>query len=231
MSGSPLRRLLTVAASTVVLGVAVAPSPALASSMFFAKSSGTFAATSWVEIGELPAATGALGNAHFGDLWVEDLGNGRNAAFGSVYDVQCDDGVTPYLPMGGHGAPPDPNAGCELVGTRFIQGGTTTFTIDRRFNTARLTGTLAVGSGHGEGPVGAPPVDITWTGVGDTYTTRDSGSGTDEYGSYRYSYTFTGRDADIAGGSRIGPMIFDDEGGEYSDARLGKYRNSDRSRS
>lgn len=103
MSGSSLRRLLTVAASTVVLGVAVAPSPALAGSMFFAKSSGTIATTSWLEVGELPAAANAPGNAHLGDLWVEDLGNGRNAVFGTVYDVQCADDVTPYLPEGGHG--------------------------------------------------------------------------------------------------------------------------------
>ncbi len=74
-------------------------------------------------------------------------------------------------------------------------------------------------------------MNITWTGVGATYTSRDSGSGTDENGSYRYSYTFTGRDADIADGSRIGPMMFDDEPGEYSEAQFGKYRNSERSRS
>ncbi|MFP5371208.1 MAG: hypothetical protein ACLGI3_10740, partial [Actinomycetes bacterium] len=88
----------------------------------------------------------------------------------------------------------------------------------------------AVGDGHG-GATGAPPVDITWTGVGATSTTRDSGSGTDQYGSYRYSYTFTGRDAVLSEGSRIGPMVFDDEDGEYSDAELGKHRRSDRSRS
>ncbi|MFP5371489.1 MAG: hypothetical protein ACLGI3_12180, partial [Actinomycetes bacterium] len=127
MSNSTLRRLLTVAASTVVLGVAVAPSPALAGSMFFAKSSGTFASTSWVEMGELPAAANASGNVHFGDLWVEDLGKGRSSVQGSVYDVQCADGVTPYNPLGGHGAPPDPDAGCQLLGMRFIQGGATTF--------------------------------------------------------------------------------------------------------
>lgn len=230
MSSSSLRRIVTVAASTVALGAAVAaPSPALAGDLFFAKSSGTIASTTWLEVGELPAAANAPGNAHFGDLYVEDLGNGRSSVFGTVYDVQCEDGVAPYLPGGGHGEPPAEGP-CELLGVRFIEGGQVTFRIDRKTTRATLTGTLAVGSGHGEGPVGAPPVDITWVGVGDTYTSREEGSGSDEYGSYRYRYTFTGRDADIAAGSRIGPMVFDDEGGEYSDAQLGRYRSSDRSR-
>jgi hypothetical protein len=232
MSGSSLRRFLTVAASTVALGVTVAaPAPALAGSMFFAKSSGTIASTSWLEVGELPPEANAPGNAHFGELWVEDLGNGRSSVFGTVYDVQCDDGVTPYNPGGGHGEEPPAEGPCELLGLRFMDGGQLTFTIDRKLTRATLTGTLAVGSGHGEGPVGTPPVNITWIGVGDAFTSREAGSGTDEYGTFRYRYTFTGRDATIAAGSRIGPMVFDDEPGEYSEAQIGKYRSSDRSRS
>jgi hypothetical protein len=35
----------------------------------------------------------------------------------------------------------------------------------------------------------------------------------------------------VTPGSRIGPMVFDDEPGEFSESLLGKYRSSDRQRS
>lgn len=239
MSRTLLRRGLAVTCTTVAMTVVVAaPSPALAADMSFSRSSGTVASTTWLEIGELPAAANAPGNAHFGELQVEDLGRGRARAFGIVYDVQCQDGVTPYLPGGGHGgepAPPEgeaPVEGCTLELVRFIDGGSgLTFTVDRKLTRATLTGTLAVSSGHGEGPTGAPPVDITWTGFGDAYSNTQSGSFTDEYGTYSYRYSFTGRSAAIAAGSRIGPMLFDDEPGESSTGQLGSFRESTRSRS
>jgi hypothetical protein len=229
VSRRSLSRSLAVATTAAALSVVAAPTPALAGDMFFAKSSGTIATTSWLEVGELPEAANAPGNAHFGDLFVEDLGGGRASVFGTVYDVECD-GDELYNPGGGHGAP-DPEGTCRLLGTRFIEGGTVQFTIDRKLSSATLTGTLAVGSGHGEGPVGAPPVAITWTATGSSYSTRESGSYTDEYATWSYRYAFTGRDAEVASGSRIGPMWFDDEAGESSTAQLGKYRSSDRSRS
>jgi hypothetical protein len=230
MSASSLRRLVTVAASTAALAVVVTPSPALAGDLFFSKSSGTQVSTTWLEVGELPPAANALGNAHFGELWVEDLGNGRASVFGTVYDVQCEDDATPYLPEGGHGQPAPEDGPCRLLDTRFLDGGQVALTIDKKLTTARLTGTLAVGSGHGD-TTGTPAVDITWTGVGDTYSDRQSGTVVDEYGTWTYRYDFTGRDAVVTPGSRIGPMVFDDEPGEFSESLLGKYRSSDRQRS
>ncbi|MGY1605622.1 MULTISPECIES: hypothetical protein [unclassified Geodermatophilus] len=231
MSASTLRRLGTVAVSAAALAVVVTPSPALAGDLFFSKTSGTTAWVTWLEVGELPPAAGAPGNAHFGDLFVDDLGNGRASVFGSVSDVECDDGVTPYLPGGGHGEPAPEDGPCRLLGVRFVEGGQVTFTMDRKYTTATLTGTLAVGSGHGETPTSAPPVSITWTGVGDTYSERRSGTIVDEFGTWTYRYDFTGREAVVAPGSRIGPMVFDDEAGEYSESQLGRYRSSDRQRS
>ena len=231
MSASPLRRLATVTSSAAVLAVVIAPSPALAGDFFFSKSSGVQVSTSWLEIGELPAAANVPGNAHFGELWVEDLGSGRASVWGPVFDVECEDGVTPYLPGGGHGEPAPEDGPCRLVGTRFVDGGQVTFTVDKKLTTAKLTGTLAVGSGHGEGPTSAPPVSITWTSVGNTFSERQSGTTVDEYGTYTYRYDFTGRDAILAPGSRIGPMVFDDEAGESSESLLGKYRSSSRQRS
>jgi hypothetical protein len=231
VSASSLRRLATVTASAAVLAVVVAPSPALAGDFFFSKSSGVQVSTTWLEVGELPAAANAPGNAHFGELWVDDLGNGRASVFGTVYDVECEDGVAPQLPVGGHGEPAPEDGPCRLLGIRFVDGDQVAFTVDKKLTTAKLTGTLAVGSGHGEGPTSAPAVSITWTGVGNTYSERRSGTTVDEYGTYTYRYDFTGRDADVGAGSRIGPMVFDDEAGEYSESLLGKYRSSDRQRS
>ncbi len=230
MSRSSLRRLATVAAATAALTAVAVPSPALAGDLFFSKTSGTQVSVSWLEVGTLPAAANAPGNAHFGELFVDDLGNGRANVFGVVHDVQCEAGVTPYNPEGGHGEEPDPAGPCQLAQIRFIEGGTVKFTIDKKLTKATLTGKLAVGSGHGEGPTGAPPVSITWTGVGATYPERLSGVIEVEFGTSSYRYTFTGRDAEVAAGSRIGPMVFDDEAGEFSESRLGKYRSSDRTR-
>jgi hypothetical protein len=233
MNTSTMRRAVAgaVAAAAVAATVAAA-GPATASSMYFSKSSGQMASVSWLEVGQLPPATGVEGNAHFGELWVEDLGRGRAGVWGTVFDVECEDGVEPYIPgWGHHGEEPEEpvDEACVLIGIRWIEGGTLTLTMDKKFNQARLTGTLAVGDGHG-GPTAAPPVDITWNGVGSTYTSRESGSYTDQWSTYRYRYTFSGRDAVIGEGSRIGPMIFDDEDGEWSDARLGSYRSASRER-
>ena len=240
MSLPRLRRMLVLSATTLGMTAAVAaPSPALAADLSFSKSSGTVASTTWLEVGTLPAATGAPGNAHFGDLRVEDLGRGRARAFGIVFDVQCEPGVTPYLPGGGHGGEPEPFAAgqgepdeaCTVELVRFIEGSRgLTFTIDRKLRTARLTGSLAVNSGHGEGPTGTPPVDITWNGFGATYSSSERSSFTEEGRTFSYRYSFTGRDASVAAGSRIGPMVFDDELGESSTGQLGKYRSSSRSR-
>lgn len=230
MSNTFRRLAVTTATTAAVSALALVPSPAMASSMFFSKSSGTTAAVSWLEMGELPAAANALGNAHFGDLYVEDLGRGRARAFGTVFDLQCKKGVVPTRP--GHGEEPT-TRGCTLVGTRYVEGGTgLTFTIDRELTKATLTGTLSVGDAHGgEGPVGTPPVSITWTGAGALEPYSESGRYTDAYGTYSYRYSGTRRSATIAPGSRIGPMVFDDEQGESSTADLGSYSSSSRQRS
>lgn len=243
MNRTPLRRRLL--AATVVAAAATltaAPSAVAAPDVTYARHSGHQASVNWLEIGELPPAAGAPGNAHFGDLFVEDLGGGRADAFGQVADVQCEPGVTPYLP-GGHGpggpigpvpgepvpGEPGPAEGCVLLGMRFMQGGDLTFTIDRRLNRATLSGTLAVGSGHGA-PTAAPPVKISWVGVGPMMRSRHYGTTTDQFGRHTFVYRSTSREARVAAGSLIGPMVFDDEPGEQSAAQLAKYQSLDRSR-
>lgn len=230
MSRLPLR-LVTVGVALAALPT-LAATPASAGDMFFSKSSGTTVSTTWLEAGPLP---GVAGNWHFGELWVEATSQGRAQAFGAVYDVTCADGVAPYNPGGGHGEPEVPSEevpGCVLEGIRFLDASPSQLAldIDKRLSKATLTGQLSVGDGHGS-PTGTPAVDIVLNGVGSTYSSTESGRYTDEYGTYSYRYSFSGRDAAVAPGSRIGGMVFDDEAGETSTAQMGTYRSSSRSRS
>lgn len=237
MNRTPMRRLLMAVVSTVAAAATItAASPAVAADMFFAKTSGRYATVQWLEMGEMPAASGVPGNAHIGQLWVEDLGNGRASAFGVVHDLQCPAGATPSLPGGGHGEePPVPGPDeCAPVMQRFMEGVDLTFVMDRKLSSATLTGALLVGGGgHGDPtvPTGQPPVRITWVGTGVTTTSRQTFTFTDEYGTHSSRYSSTDRPARIAAGSLIGPMIFDDEAGEWSEAGLGTFRSLDRSRS
>lgn len=198
--------------------------PASASSMYFSKSSGTMASASWLEVGELPG--GVPGNIHFGYLTIEDLGNGNAQIWGEVYDLTCPEGVIPEGPGGGHGEEEPSESPCIDEGARFIEGGDTTFRMDRKLSQATLTGTLNV-FGH-DGPSGAPAVDMTLTGIGSAYKSTESGTWTDEFGTSSYRYSFSGRDAAVSG--NIGAMVFDDVAGEWSYGQMGSYRSMDRGR-
>lgn len=211
------------AAATLAISVGATTLPAHAGSMYFSKSSGTTAGASWLEVGTLPGPV--QGNAHVGFLFVEDLGKGKARVFGGVEDYECPDGVLPDG-GGGHVEEPPQEPGCEFVDFRFIEGGNITFKMDRKFTSASLTGTLNV-FGH-DGPAGTPAVNMTWTGIGSSYKSTNTYSYTDEFGTYRSRYSFSGRQADVEG--NIGPMVFDDEPGEYSSAEMGSYRSMDRGR-
>ena len=156
---------------------------------------------------------------------MEDLGRGSANIWGFVDDLTCPDGVIPDGPGGGHGEP-GPEEECNYEGSRFIENDTTTFTMDRKFETATLTGTLAV-FGH-DGPAGNPAVNMTWTGIGDSYRSVESGRFTNGTSTYTYRYTFSGRNAQVSG--NIGAMVFDDEDGEWSFAQMGSFRDAYRER-
>lgn len=226
-------RLATIAVAAAAVPALVASPAAAGGDMFFSKSSGTTVSTTWLEAGTLP---GVAGNWHFGDLFVEATSRGRALAFGTVYDVTCAEGVAPYNP-GGHGwhgdvAPPaEEQPGCVLEGMRFLDASPSqlTLSVNRKLTTATLKGNLSVGDGHGSSTA-APPVDIVLNGVGSTFSSTQSGTYTSEYGTYTYRYSFSGRNAEVAAGSRIGGMVFDDEDGENSSALMGTFRSSSRQR-
>ncbi len=227
------RAVGTLAALTAAF-MALSTTPASASSMFFSKSSGRTATASWLEVGTLPGDI--PGNFHFGEMQVEELSRGGANVWGIVFDVQCPNGVFPDGPPGGgHGEKDEEPVDnpCETVGVRFIDGGNVTFTMDRKLTRATLTGTLNVVGGHGDPDAppqapATPPVNMTWTGVGDTSTSVNSGRGSDGTTTWSYRYSFSGRSAVVSG--RIGAMIFDDEPGEYSFAEMGSYKSVDRER-
>lgn len=217
---SPVRFRRAVGAVAVATASAtvLSAAPASAGDMSFTRDSGRVAVTQWLEVGTLPG--GVPGNIHFGTMLVEDMGNGRVNAFGEVLDLTCPEGVIPAPPA--HGEPSE----CTEEGARFIDGGTLTFTMDRRFSKATLTGTLRV-FGH-DGPSGTPAVNMTWTGVGSIYKSVETARSTDDGQTFSERYAFSGRAAQVSG--NIGAMIFDDVAGEYSSAELGTYRLSQRSR-
>lgn len=215
---APLAVALTTALPLLIAG------PADASSMYFSRDSGRSASVDWLEVGTLPAPV--LGNAHLGSLYVEDLGKGRFNIFGWVEDYECVDGA---LPGGGHGEEKDKESDCEFVDYREIKAGdNTTFTMDRKFNTASLSGTLNVIGGHDGQVLGTPPVEMTWTGIGNLTKSTEEYTYDDGVSSYSSKYSFSGREADVEG--RIGPMIFDDEPAEYSFAEMGSFKNVERGR-
>jgi hypothetical protein len=197
--------------------------PADARSKSSYKSSGRIASADWLEVGTLPG--GVPGNIHFGFMQVDDLGNGRANIFGAVTDMTCPEGYIPEGPGGGHEEEPGEDP-CTYEGDRFIEAGTAVFTMDRKFNTATLTGNLAV-FGH-DGSTGTPAANMTWTGIGDVYSSTESGSFSDGNSTSRWRYSFTGREAVVTG--RIGAMIFDDVAGEWSFAQMGSYREMSRDR-
>ena len=220
MSRHATRRIGLAAVAVLTLGLVVA-TPAQGegtgpSAQY--RSTGRMVDMDWLEVGTLP---GVEGNIHFGYLSVQTGTDGESYAFGSVDDLQCEDGFVPENPYGGHGG--EEEFPCVGLGTRFIEGGDVAFTLDKKFASGRLTGTLQVTDHDGAG-LGSPPVDIRLTGFGGTATGSDRGRYTDADGSsYTYRYSSVRREAGIEG--RIGPMVFDDETGEFSGASMGTFRN------
>ncbi|HET6969320.1 MAG TPA: hypothetical protein VFI44_13610 [Ornithinibacter sp.] len=211
---------IAAAALAVPLVVATA-STAVAGSKWTYRSSGSYASTSWVEVGEIG---GVAGNIHVGFL--EARGDRLVDVFGEVTDWTCPEGVLPPV-GGGHGEEPEESE-CVLESQRFVfaDPSRVTLTVDKKLASARLVGTLIV-SDHGGESQAEPPVDVTWTGIGTASRQTSYSSYTDDQGvkfTTRTSETF--RQGDVEG--RIGAMVFDDEEGETSDGVFGTYRMDDR---
>jgi hypothetical protein len=218
-------------AAALVGAVPFAAVPAGASSMSMFRSSGTVANANWIEVGTLPDPI--PGNVHVGSLFVDAPSRTRVFVFGSVFDWTCPEGERP--PAGGHGGfeegpVPPPETNCTLEGVRQIFGDerTLAFSVDKRLTTAQLKGTLSVSDHGGGGDPANPPVDMTWTGTGSPYSSTESGTFSEGGSTFRYRYSFTGRNATIGG--RIGAMGFTDDADDESSGQLGSYKNASRSR-
>lgn len=226
------RRTAGAVVSAVALLVTVA-GPATAGSSGFSRSSGRIATVDWIEVDDADENVDLPGNTHVGWMEVSESSGGAEI-WGYITDYECDPGESPY--GGGHGVvaeEEEPAEGkCDFVTERYIKNNDATFTMNRKLTTATLVGTLSVVGGHGDpaaGGTGTPPVDITWTAIGDSYTEKYSGSYSDGTQTYSYSYSFTGTDATVAG--RMGPMDFTDDATDESYASMGSYRSMDRYRS
>ena len=206
-----IRRIsLLSALVATVIGLTAAPSAA-GGNKYFSKTTGLTADAYWTQIDGTPVGTGQFGNVHIGYLYVYAMTDNYVDVFAFIDDFDCEEGEDPY--GGGHGfveeEEPPVEGGCDYIGSRFGYGQDMSLTVGSKLSEAHLTGTLVVesGGGHGGGTVvGNPPVDITFTGIGDLgkgrYTYRYTEGGV----TYSSSERSTFRQATVDG--YIGAMTF-----------------------
>jgi hypothetical protein len=221
------RKTASLAMLTVTPVITLAmTAPADAASRWMYKSSEHIASAQWIEYGAL---NGVDGNVHVGYLQAQTSASGGNV-WGEVVDYQCDEGEVPG--GGGHGGPgefsgdyfdEEPEPTCDVMSFRWIEGNDVNFTVAKKLNTARLTGTLYVDN-HGAGAT--PPVDMTWTGTGDLSHTTWYEKGTEGGSRYVYKYESTYRQADVTG--FIGAMGFTDDADDQSSGSIQKTKTSER---
>lgn len=222
-----MSRMRIAAASLIapLLAVALA-APAEAGSTWTYRADGSAASVDWVEMGAL---SGVGGNVHVGSLWV-DGSSSQAYAYGHVVDWTCPDGELPpsdgHDDFAGHEAE-EPETNCVVESTRFIDGDSMQFSVDRKLNTARMTGTLFV-EDHEGGSGGAPLADITWTGIGETSSSTSYSKYTDSNGNrWQSRYSSTERAAEVDG--FIGAMGFADDADDQSSGWLERFKIHERS--
>ena len=210
-----------IAAAAVVAAVplALAAAPAQAGTRWTERSSGSFAETTWLEMGELP---GVGGNAHVG--WLRGEGDRNPMVFGEITDWTCPEGVLPPMFGGGHGEEP-PESECAMESQRYLySAGPATLTVDRKLNTATLTGPLEVAN-HDGGTSAQPMANITWTGMGGTFTSTVYDKYTDDQGNrYTTRRTETAREGTLSG--TIGAMGFDDDADDQAYGYFGTFKTA-----
>ena len=207
-----LARAVALMLSLVAMAAGAVPASAGSSSMY--RESGYQASTWWTQIDGTPRGS-RFGNVHVGELWAYQVSKGTGDAFGWIDDFDCRRDAQPW------------GRGCRYVGSRFLEGYGLDFTVNRRLESASLSGVLiAYGGGHGsEGEVGRPVAAVTWTGIGDISRSRYSYRWSEDGATYAGSYRGTGRQA-VMGGT-MGPMGFDPE---RSGGWITSYSSRDQSR-
>lgn len=197
-------------------------SPAQAGDRWTYRSSGASLFSTWVEVGTL---NGIAGNVHTGELSADVE---RDEVYGSVVDWTCPEGELPPY-GGGHGEhaayeeEPETNCVVESVRELFAGDALVDVTMDRKLERASITGNLVVAD-HEGGATGQPAVDMTFTGVGTTFSSTTYESGTDGDYSYTYRTTRSTRQASVDGA--IGAMGFTDDADDISTGEMTRDRKS-----
>jgi hypothetical protein len=209
---------IAAAALTAAVPLALAAAPAQAGTRWTERSSGSFAETTWLEMGELP---GVGGNAHVGFLRVE--GDKNPWVYGDITDWTCPEGVLPPMFGGGHGEEPPEDTECTLESQRFLYNpGPISLIVDRKLAQATLTGALAV-ENHDGGTTAQPTANITWTGIGGTATSTTYNKYTDDQGNrFTMRRTETAREGTLSG--TIGAMGFDDDADDQAYGYFGTFK-------
>lgn len=220
------RRITAAVLTLVPLAALAVTVPAEASTRWTFRSANDVASADWIEYGTL---AGVGGNVHVGFLEARTSSSGGEV-FGKVTDYDCDPGEVPGGGgHGGHVAEPgtlEDEPTCDFLGKRFLHGGDITFTVDRKLNTASLTGTLVVDN-HGSSAT--PPVDMTWTGFGDVASNTTYERGSEDGYDYVYRFDSTSRAATVAG--YIGGMGFTDDTDDESSGSIARTRTYKRTTS
>ncbi len=202
----PSRALLGLTIITTMLVLTAGPSAA--SSKFFSKTTGTAVDAYWTQLDGTEVGTTPFGNVHIGYIYAYEMVSGSPDVFAYIDDFDCPEG---QLPGDGHGFEEEPVDGCVYVGSRYGYGRNMVLTIDSKLTSATLTGSLVLESGGGHGGdgtvVGNPPVDMTWTGVGDLAKSRSTYRYTENGVTYSFTDRSSSRTAAVDG--YIGAMSFD----------------------
>lgn len=212
-----IRRLIVITAAALLL-LAAAPSPADASYRYSYRSSDRTAYANWLQI---DAPVDGIVGWHLGDMWVYRTGKNLGDAFVWIQDAYCPEGVNPSW-GGGHIASdeppvePPPNDDPCTYDFRYGDGFGMEFKMANNLSSATLKGNLTIYGGHGGDPLGRPPVNMTWNGVGSTYQSSSTYRWRSDCCWESSSYKGKFRDAELTG--NIGPMGFDPDlsGGSMS---------------
>lgn len=216
-----LALVTTLAIALALAAVDASPADAKSSSQY--RETGRAASTYWEQYDGTDTG-GPLGNVHIGYLSAYETTAGVASAWGWIEDWDCEPGEKPW--GGGHSFDDEePVGGCDWIGERWLEGDGLRFSMDKKMTTATLKGELIVYGGHGEDEVGRPPVDIVWTGLGGTYTSRYTTRYRDGNTTWTDTYRSTEREATMGG--TLGPMGFDPD---LSGGYLSTYKTSSKSR-
>ena len=208
------------ALACLAVAAAASPSSAVRSESSAKNQAGESATVSWTEL-DPENVLRLPGNTHRGWLDVQEGGAFGGFVYGSIVDLQCEEGQSPD----GHGGPDGGPDGCPVVQVRNLESRDGTLTVSG--STATFAGTIIVtNGGHGEDTavLAQVPAKVTWTSTARLTRFRSTGSYDDRGWGITYRSRVSGLRSDssttVVGGA-LGRMGFADD---VDDVSVGEFR-------